>query len=801
MADVSVKMGVSGLAEFKQGMSQANASVKALDSALKLNEKQLKANGDAEAYMQQKTTLLNQKLDTQKKAVSDAEKALKAMKDSGVDPLSTSYQNMQKQLLDLQSAMLDTENDIRQMGQTTAEAAGKADKLGEGLAGLNRKVSLDQVLGAINSITSGMERGAQAAINLGKQIWENITDSARYADDIAAQAMTLNMDVEEYQKLRGALLTVGEITVQEWQKAKQKVQKAINDPSADQIDVLAALGIQTHEILPGKLGDIEGAARNYEEVFWEIGQRLREKVASGELTQDMADLYSNAIFGKTFAGLNNIFALGEEGFKAEMKAQAAASAEAIEKNAKLNDSLITLQNSYNSVKEEITSGLAPALTAAADTLNGLLNSVLDYLKTPEGQQALEKMGDAVEKLFGDLGNIDPEQVVQNFSTLFNTIIEKFQWLADHWNEVKIGLEGIAGAFALMKVSSGVLEFFKLMQGAKGIFGGGGGGSTAGSAAAGAAGGGIIAGIQSAITGAAASIGSAWASAGASMTAGPVADWFMYQTDVGRFLRGEETWDDVLKSVQDFGDSVKENAATFQEDWAGLFDEIGKALGWKKDNGNDREEIVEDVNLDNEPLINLSPSQWEAAERFWDAYRESAIDAMTGPAREDLYNQFQWTEEEQNNFRQLISLMESLKTAWYGGEDLPDWWVDRSLWPQDEPMEIPAEPVLTEGGEKDLQEILDGLGLMVPVSPYFDSTGFNGMPWLPHANGLNYVPFDGYPALLHKGERVMSSREVESRSYNSNLYVESMVMNNGQDAEGLAAAMAAAQRRTSKGYGG
>ena len=41
MADISVKMGVSGIAQFKQGMSDAAASVKALDAAMKNNEKQL----------------------------------------------------------------------------------------------------------------------------------------------------------------------------------------------------------------------------------------------------------------------------------------------------------------------------------------------------------------------------------------------------------------------------------------------------------------------------------------------------------------------------------------------------------------------------------------------------------------------------------------------------------------------------------------------------------------------------------------------------------------------------------------
>lgn len=73
-------------------------------------------------------------------------------------------------------------------------------------------------------------------------------------------------------------------------------------------------------------------------------------------------------------------------------------------------------------------------------------------------------------------------------------------------------------------------------------------------------------------------------------------------------------------------------------------------------------------------------------------------------------------------------------------------------------------------------------------------GMNG-----YANGIPFVP-DTRLAWLHKGETVTPAREVTSRNYSSNLYVERMIMNNGTDANGLADAMAAAQRRTMSGYG-
>ena len=95
--------------------------------------------------------------------------------------------------------------------------------------------------------------------------------------------------------------------------------------------------------------------------------------------------------------------------------------------------------------------------------------------------------------------------------------------------------------------------------------------------------------------------------------------------------------------------------------------------------------------------------------------------------------------------------------------------------------IPGQIIVGEGG------IIYGNG--------GGSSGGHGF-----ANGLWSVPWDGFPAILHKGERVVPAREVSSHNYSSNLYVESMYMNNGQDAAGLAAAMAAAQRRTMAGFG-
>ena len=69
---VNVKMGVTGVAQFKQNMNQAKNSLKTLDAQLALNEKQFKATGDAESYMTERSELLKAKLEQQKTVVSNA---------------------------------------------------------------------------------------------------------------------------------------------------------------------------------------------------------------------------------------------------------------------------------------------------------------------------------------------------------------------------------------------------------------------------------------------------------------------------------------------------------------------------------------------------------------------------------------------------------------------------------------------------------------------------------------------------------------------------------------------------------
>lgn len=700
MADITAKMGVSGVAQFKQGMTDAQASVKTFDAALKANEKQLKATGNAENYMQAQTTLLNGKLKEQEKIAKNAEQALKQMEANGVKTTSKSYQDMQRKLIEAQSAMLDTQMELDGLGTKAADATGKTDKLGDSLGGLNKKISLDQVISVVDKLTTGMENAGKKAIKLGEDLWNSIMDSARWADDTATMAQMYGIDLDTFQRMQKLVTNGLDTSVDAILNAQSKLNKNIGKGASETMDTLRDLGL----LFSSGKGEEQLITEDSVDLFWKAGQAL--------MAMDDAfdkEAAAQAMFGRSWRELIPLFteykSLDE--YNAALEEQNVVSEDTVKSLAELNDEVGKLIGDFETLKTETIGSLAPALTKGAEALDGLLSRVLEYLDTPEGKQALDDLGKAVEGLFSDLGSIDPEAVVQGFSAVFNKIVGGVQWIVDNKDTVIGALKAIVIGWGALKITGGALQVVKLFEGISGLAGGG---AASAGAAAGASWG---AAFANAVVAAAPWLIGLYTLLNPAGTAGPNIDQ-MYAngqvTEAGweHWKNNPEAWNARLMAVGNvFGDlgSISKNAAALN--------------------------IIGDLQLDDEAVI----------------------------------------------------------------QKLQD---ELGLVPVD------TEPVVPENAAESIAEQIGTV--YVPVVG--DPTGRIRTPkgWVypedgEHANGLFSVPFDGYAAILHKGERVVPAREVAaSRNYNSNLYVESMYMNNGTDAAGLAAAMAAAQRRTMRGYG-
>ena len=698
---VNVKMGVD-IGGFTSGIKQGQQILKGLNAEMKASEAEFKATGNAEQKLNAQTKTLNSQLNVQRGIADQARKALQAMTDQGIDPADAAYQKLYVQMLNAEAGASEAQAALQALGTGTANAATGAEKLANGLSGISKKMSLDQVISGIDTITGGLEKAAQKAIKLGEEIWNSVMDSARWADDTATQAQMFGIDLDEFQKMQGLVKSGMDTNVEAMLKSQKKLRKGIGDESKAVMDTLAELNLA---ISSGKDGGLQLITDDQVDLYWKAGQALMNM--SSAYDKESA---AQTLFGRSWEELVPLFSKYKtaEDYQEALDGVNIVSEESVENLAALNDKMGELEHNFNVLKTEVIGQLAPALTGAADALNGLLQSLLDYLKTDDGKKMLQDLGTAVSGLFEDLKNIDPEKVVEGFTGVFSTVVSGVQWISDNWEGVVTALEGIVIGWGALKLTGGILEIVKLIQGVMGL-----GGAAASAATAGA------------------EAGASWgtAFAGAVIKAAP---WL-----VGLYT--------LLNPAGTAGPNIDQMYANGQVTEAGW-------EHWKN-----------------------NPEQWNA--------RLGTVGNMFGDlgsisknaAALNIIGDLTISDEEvMNRLQNEIGL-----------------------------VPVDTEPVVPENAAESISEQVGTV--YIPIE--FEPTGRIRTPkgWVypedgEHANGLWSVPYDGYLARLHKGERVMPAREVSSRNYSSNLYVESMYMNGGTDAAGLASAMAAAQRRQMSGYG-
>ena len=687
---VNVKMGVD-IGGFTSGIKQGQQILKGLNAEMKASEAEFKATGNAEKKLNDQTKTLNSQLNVQKGIADQAKKALEAMTKAGIDPADAAYQKLYVQMLNAEAGANEAQAALSKLGGGAEQAAEGADQLSNSLNGISKKMSLEQVISGIDKITSGLENAAKKAIKLGEDLFNAITEAAGWADDTATQAEMFEIDIDTFQRMQKLVTNGMDTTVESVLKSQKRLRKGIGEESKATMETLEQLGLA---ISSGKDQTAHLITEDQTELFWKAGQAIMG------LTDDFdKEAKAQALFGRSWEELVPLFNKykSAEDYAKALEEVEVVSTESVENLATLNDKLSELEGNFDTLKTELLGQLAPALTDAANALNGVLTTVLEYLKTEEGQQMLEEMKNSVQELFAGMKDINAEDVVKGFKDAFDKVTGALDWIVQNKDTIIAAVEGIFGFWATLKVSEGALTILKVINGLKDLAGVG--GATA-----------LGSGLGASLTQAATSV-AGLAGNGILMNNIPVVgDWFMNQTSVGRALGGKhaDTWDSVGKDFENwqrevFGDNGL--IANFWNDLSHLGDE-------NYDFENHKE-------LTLEPKVEIPPEEKEDIQR--------QIDAMTP------------------------EMKLKVKLDWQFG-----------------------------GGKNN-----------VP-----DGTG-----WAPgFANGIYSVPYDGMLAWLHKNERVVPAREVSSKNYSSNLYVESMYMNGGTDAAGLAAAMAAAQRRQMSGYG-
>lgn len=474
---VNVKMGVSGVQQFKQGMKESQAAVKTLDQALKLNEQQLKSTGDAELYLQNKTKILEDQIQKQTQVVKQSQAALDAMRRNGVQETSTAFQQMQANVYKASSDLMRMRTELENVGEAGSDAATGAEDLHGSLQDIGRGVSWQNVTNGIEKITNSLEAAAKAAFRMGRAIVSATLEGGQWADELQTTADQWEMDPEQLYRMRQTANLIDTDAETIFQARKKLTAAMGKEGNKETMGAFAALGIDPNT----RHGDIEG-------VFWEAGEALMDwgdKVERNE--------YAQRLFGKSFEELIPLFKTGRKEYEETMSSWTWVGDETFENLKKVDDAKETFTSEWEALKLQFEGTMAGVMTPIMETLTGLLKEFNTYLQSDDGQEMLRSLGEAVSGLFTDLQNIKPEDILAKIKDALDGIKSALKWIKTNKEGIKTAIEAIAIAWGTMKLAGLAANIGQIVSGLKGL----GGAGAAGAAASNAS------GIGSAIAGGAA----------------------------------------------------------------------------------------------------------------------------------------------------------------------------------------------------------------------------------------------------------------------------------------------------------
>jgi len=456
---VNIKMGVTGVAQFKQSISQAKQNLKTLDAQLQLTEKQYKATGDAETYMQQKSEQLKAKLEEQKSVAAAAEQALATMTEKGVDKSSKAFQEMIRTLAQAKGDILDTENALNGIETASDNASDGVSEMNAQLANIGSGVNWQNVTEGIGNITAGIGSAITKAWQLGEALvnatlgagsWadELATTSAQYEDTLKAFGGG-DSATEALQRMRKTARLI-DTDVDTILSAQDKLKKNREGKGKEFMGALAYLGID-----PDGMSDLD--------LFWKAGQAIKQL---GDEEDKVS--YAQQLFGKSWRELLPLFKAGRTEYEKTYDSWNVVEDNQLDALGKMDDQYVKMTEAWETFKMEMLSAFSGPLTEGMTAITGLFEELNKYLDTPEGKAMLQQIGDTISSLITDLTKIDPAEVVGGLKSVIDGITEAFKWIDTNKDLVVAAMGTIVAGWAALKITGGALEVLKIINAVKGI---------------------------------------------------------------------------------------------------------------------------------------------------------------------------------------------------------------------------------------------------------------------------------------------------------------------------------------------
>jgi hypothetical protein len=177
---------------------------------------------------------------------------------------------------------------------------------------------------------------------------------------------------------------------------------------------------------------------------------------------------ANTLFGKSFREVLPLIKQGRQvweqyGQQAEDTGNVLED-RLIENLTKFNDSVMSVQNNTEALKNTISAELAPGLTSISDSFGKLLSDLTLWAQSEDGQKALQGLSEAISALADELfGQVDFAAVVDGATAAINGLTGALSWIKDNQTAVVAAVGAIAAAIGGIKVARGVLSTLALFK--------------------------------------------------------------------------------------------------------------------------------------------------------------------------------------------------------------------------------------------------------------------------------------------------------------------------------------------------
>lgn len=465
MADIKTTLKVDGESKFEKDIKAAARSVKNLGENLKLSQEEFKRDGDQMKLVSERSKTLNAQIDQQEKIV----KALaQAVKDSSekYGEASTQTEKWQTELTKAQTTLTALQNELNnnaqgldKNGKAFSEMAGKAEEAKEKMTGIDF-LAIDT---AIGNVTDTAKNAAKAILNVGKSVWNMVSDSAHWADDLTTRANA------------ASAVGVDSQTLQAWDYAA-KIVDTDSDTIIDGINRIldrTTSGKESDLLMFNPLvkttDEVTGKLRGAQDIFWDTIEALHNITDGNEQAARAQD-----IFGRNgFAKLMPLIKAGrEEWQKYAKEAQDAGyvlSEDQLDSLGGFDDAIQRMETSAQSMRNTLSAELAPAMKTVADAITTITDKITEWANTEEGQKALESLGEAITSVVEALTkDVDFTSLAEKAAGVLTSIGEALSWVSTHPETVLNGIKDALIAYAGLKVSSTLISLVTALGGLKNL---------------------------------------------------------------------------------------------------------------------------------------------------------------------------------------------------------------------------------------------------------------------------------------------------------------------------------------------